>query len=464
MQPRIIRSRRWILQALCASAATTGCSLISPPLEEPPGWFRPPEPRRPVVFVHGAFGARLKNRATGVEIWPAGLGELVTSSFDVLAVPLDPESGEAVPDDVVAFDLFENAGMVEFYGALVTMLVQAGGYRRETPGTPVDDDLPRLYACLYDWRRDLSRAARGLDALIEQVRADYGRPDLQVDVVAHSSGGLLVRYYLLHGARTLDQLRGPAPDFAGITKVNRVIAIGTPELGMTRSAAALAEGEPILLNRIHAEVLATAECPFQLLPQGDDAWLVDAAGRPIAADSCDIGVWREYRMSVFGRSVRDRVRADAGSRSEGRARLELLERGFAARLSNARRFRDALRVAPVPARVPYFSVGGDCRPTQARLLIEETAGRLHARTGPEDVHSPSPSLDYAALLFEEGDGMVTRASVEVRPDWPLVRGSIPVPAESWRSRNFVCASHNQLVVNADCQRAVLRALMADVSI
>ena len=464
MPRRFQRDRRWLLQALCASAAVTGCSLFArPPLEKPPRWFHPSGPRPPVIFIHGAFGSRLKNRATGSEIWPSGLGDLVLSRFDALALPLDPETGEAAPDDVEAVELFEDAGAVEFYGSLVTMLVKAGGYRRETPGTPVDDDVPRLYACIYDWRRDMSQAAGELDRLIEQVRADHGRPDLKVDVVAHSSGGLITRYYLLHGGRTLGELHGTAPDFAGAAKVNRVVAIGTPELGMTRAAAALALGEPIVLNRIRPEILATAESGFQLLPHGDDVWLVDAAGRPIEADSCDIEVWRRYKMGVFDHPVRERVRDAAGGGRAGRARLGLLERGFALRLAQARRFRDAIRAAPVPAQVAYSSIGGDCRPTQARMLIEQTAGSPHPRIRPEEVDRPLPSLDYARLMFDDGDGMVTRASAACEPSWPSSRAPVPAVAGSWRARDFVCASHNQLVVNADCQRALLRALAQDMS-
>lgn len=168
-------------------------------------------------------------------------------------------------------------------------------------------------------------------------------------------------------------------------------------------------------------------------------------------------------MGVFDHPLRERVRAAAGSRRAARARLELLQRGFAARLARARRFREAIRAAPVPAGVPYFSIGGDCRPTQARILIEPSAGSAHPRTRPEDVDWQSSSLDYARLMFEDGDGMVTRASVACLPDWPASREPVAVPAASWLAKDFVCASHNQLVVNADCQRALLRALAGDVS-
>jgi len=450
--------RRRVVLALGASAAAAGCRVLSPgPLEQAPRWFDPNAPRPPVVFVHGAFGSRLRNRRTGREIWPQDLGDLLVSSFDGLALPLVPETGDAAPDDIVAGDLFEDAGTVEFYGSLVTMLVRAGGYRRESPGTPVGSGPPRFYAFLYDWRRDFSRAAAGLDALIEQVRTDHGDSSLEVDLVTHSSGGLVARYFLLYGRRTLDDGLAP-PDFSGASKVRRVAAIGVPELGMARAAAALIEGELIVLNRVYPEVLATSHSTFQLLPHGDEVWLLDAAGRPIEGDSCDPELWREYRMSVFDPALRARVRAQAGGRRAGRARLALLEKGFRFRLDRARLFREALRAAPVPATVPYHTIGGDCRPTQARLLLERTAGNWHARTRPEDIHWRVPGMDYAALMLAGGDGTVTRSSASCMPGWPDSAGMPQAPAANWAAQDFICASHNQLVVNTDCQRALLRAL------
>jgi pimeloyl-ACP methyl ester carboxylesterase len=459
MQPRFRRSRRRVVQALCASAALAGCGpLRRRALEDAPAWFDPSLPRPPVIFVHGAFGSRLRHHPSGSEIWPIGVAELVAGRFHQLALPLDPGTGEALADDIVAYDLFEGAGVVEFYGSLVTMLVRAGGYLRETPGTPVGGGPPRLYALLYDWRRDLSRAAAALDMLVEQVRVDHGQSELKVDLVGHSSGGLVVRYYLLHGGRPLDAAGSLTPDFAGAGKVNKVVAIGVPELGIVRAAASLIEGEPVVLTRVLPEVLATSYTTSQLLPHGDDVWLLDAAGKPIAADSCDPAVWKELRMSVFSPALRARVRGAAGSSKAGRARVELLERCFERRLSCARRFREAIRSGSVPAAVPYFAIGGDCRPTQARLLAERRAREPHVRTRPDDVRWRSASLDYHALMLEDGDGTVTRSSVACIPGWPTGDGAVQPPAANRPWQEFVCASHNQLVVNLDCQRALLRAL------
>ena len=42
-------------------------------------------------------------------------------------------------------------------------------------------------------------AVRRMHELIDRIRADYGDPDLPVDIIAHSNGGLIASYYLRYG-------------------------------------------------------------------------------------------------------------------------------------------------------------------------------------------------------------------------------------------------------------------------
>ncbi len=451
--------RRAVLGGLLSSAALAGCGLVrSRPLSEPPEGFDRAARRPPVVFVHGTFGSKLRNRASGREIWPVGTSELLFSDYAELELPLDPATGEDLPDAVVATAVFEEAGSIDFYGSLLEALSLAGGYRRAEPGSPVADTQPRQYAYLYDWRRDLADSARGLDAFIEQIRRDHGDSRLRVDLVAHSSGGLLVRYFLLYGDRALAAAGPLEPAFAGLSKVRRVVAIGVPEIGLAYPVRSLIFGETIGLNRIWPSTLATSHAAFQALPQGDDAWLIGGDGKPLRADAFDPGFWRENDLSVFHPAVRDHARHRRGGGAAGRAHLAVLERAFESRLARARRLRDALRAAALPRDLPYFVVAGDCRSTLARLVLERRGDRSYLRGAPGDVQWPQRGVPYPRLMLEPGDGIVTAASARARPRIPPP-GSPRAPAViSPRWERFVCASHNQLVVNLDCQRALLRAL------
>jgi hypothetical protein len=325
--------RRVVLGGLLSSAALAGCGLLqSRPLTEPPEGFDSAGWRPPVVFVHGTFGSRLRNHASGREIWPVGTSELLFSDYAALELPLDPDTGDDLPDTVVATAVFEEAGSIDFYGSLLAALSRAGGYRRTEPGTPADDGQPRQYAYLYDWRRDIADNARGLDAFIEQIRRDHGEPGLRVDLVAHSSGGLLARYFVLYGDRPLAADGPLAPTFAGLAKLRRMVAIGVPEIGLAYPVQSLTAGETIGLNRIWPSTLATSHAGFQVLPHGDDTWLIGSDGKPLQVDAFDSGFWRENLLSVFNPAVRDHARHVRGGGAAGHAHLAALERAFESRL------------------------------------------------------------------------------------------------------------------------------------
>ncbi len=454
---RTDRSRRRAIAWLAATVPLAGCGPVGRWLSEPPEWFHRSAGRPPLVFVHGAFGARLRRRRDGREVWPVGTAELLLDDYDQLALPLDPATGEALDDGVVAAGLFDALGTVDFYGPLVGMLQEAGGYRLAKAGQPPSIDPPAMHLFLYDWRRDLAAAAQELARFIEGVIEASGLPDQRVDLVVHSSGGTLARYYLLHGARSLESATRSAPDFSGAARVERVVAIGVPELGLARGFQALVDGEPLGLGTVAPETLMTAESPYQLLPHGDDAWLLDEQGRTLSADSCDPELWREFGLGIFNEGIRARVRATAGGRAAGHDRVALLEQAFLDRLQRARQFRQAIRAAPLPAELGYYTIGGACRPTLARLVLERVAGQWHARAKPDSLRWRQPGLDYVRLMLEPGDGTVTRASASGLPAWSLAAGPV-VLTRGPRESTFVCASHNQLVGDLDGQRALLRAL------
>jgi hypothetical protein len=128
----------------------------------------------------------------------------------------------------------------------ILAMLGAGGYRDETLGRAGAVDYGDAhFTCFqfdYDWRRDLAESARRLGAFIRQRRAyvqaecerRYGPEDADVrfDIVAHSMGGLVARYFLRYGEADLPA-DGSEPEtiWDGARYVDRVILIGTPNAG-----------------------------------------------------------------------------------------------------------------------------------------------------------------------------------------------------------------------------------------
>ncbi len=412
----------------------------------------------PVIVIPGILGSKLRDPASGEEIWPGPLSSLVFGAKEHLALPFDPTalqpSGEARPDG-----LFEAVLGSDFYGEILHTLEHEGGDRRTTPGEPVGDARGRrYYVFAYDWRQDNVRTAAKLDAFIEQVRRDYGDPQLKVDIVAHSMGGLVTHYFLRYGAQDVLPILH-RDDFrvsdAGAAKVRTAILLGTPNLGSANSLHGFIEGAEVGLRRIPTEVLATMPSAFQLFPHPINDWLIDINGEPLDRDLFDVEIWRRFEWSVFS------PEAIARLQPRGAAYLADLQRLFEANLERARRFVWSLSVRPEKdAGVRIVVFGGDCSLTPARLLVEEVGGDSMARLHPEDIAQPRPGVDYGRLMLEPGDSQVTKPSL-------LAREKLDPTAERHRwlffplaYSFFLCEEHQKLTGNMSFQDNLLNVLLS----
>ncbi len=309
----------------------------------------------PLIVIPGIMGSKLRDRQTGEVVWPGSLWNLVTNQFGDLALDIDPYTLQPRPNRLEAFDITDTAAGRDFYNRLIETLEQYGEFRRTKPGTKVTDAYERhLYVLPYDWRRDNVETARALDAMIEQVRLDYGRPDLKVDIVAHSMGGLVSRYYLRFGTDDVLDRDDIQVTMKGAAKINRLILLGTPSLGSTNTIRGLVEGEAIV-RTVQPETLATMASAYELLPHGMRKPLIGIDGRPLRlrpadpsspdVDLFDPASWRALEWSVYDPVIAGRVVASAPDPAAGKRKLETLQAFFDHSLRRAGRFQQALVVA-----------------------------------------------------------------------------------------------------------------------
>lgn len=414
----------------------------------------------PVILIHGLLGARLADADSGKELWPGSLKRILFSDYEELALEIDPRTLESAPSKLLVTGITDTAAGRDFYGRIMETLEDFGAYTRATPGTRIARGEQRYYVFEYDWRQDNVLTARKLDALIGQIRVDHGNPDLQVDIVAHSMGGLIARYYLRYG--TTDVLNDN--DFPinnhGAQRVRRVVLLGTPNLGSASALQILVEGVKIGFGRMPPEVAATFPSGLQLLPHPINSWLVLPDGSELDRDLFDVGFWRRFQFAVFAPDAQQRILARFHTREEGMAYIDLLQRFFEKHLERARRFVWSLTVE-LPEHEKHLIVfGGDCLPTPARMVVEEFHGESVIRLYPQHVRNRVDGIDYERLMLEPGDGTVTKASLLARQsDDPSIRrhGDIFFPLDY---PLFVCESHEALTGNINFQDNLLHALLS----
>jgi pimeloyl-ACP methyl ester carboxylesterase len=412
--------------------------------------------RTPVILIPGLFGSRLRDRQSGAEVWPGGWQRVLFSDYRDLAFDFDPQTLAVRSDDLEAHGIAESVLGQDFYGPIINTLVNFGGYVRAVPGTPAPKGERRLYVFAYDWRQDNVEHARGLEALIEAIRADYGDPGLRVDIVAHSMGGLIARYYLRFGPRDVLNGMPSLVTLHGAQRVRKLILLGAPNFGAVSALHGYLEGERIGLRRIPPEVFATTPSGYQLFPHPLATWLIDASARPLDDALFDPATWQRYAWNVHDPAVAARVRA---GRADGEAYLAALRRYFAHRLERARRFAWMLSTPEPATPIRYVLFGGDCTLTPARLLVEEEAGAMRTRLTPRAVRAAMSQEAIDAAMLEPGDGRVTKPSLLARE---TIDPTAPQHEESFLPvayHFFLCERHDQLTGNASFQDNLLNVLL-----
>lgn len=445
---------------LCLLALVAACSgPIRPDLERLYANTRQSIDQPPVIFIPGLMGTRLRDPDSGKEIWPGSFFELFFDDHSELALDIDPISLHPMPSKLEPYAIADRIGGNDFYATILQALETAGGYRRATPGTPPDFRHPSYYVFPYDWRYDNVLTARRLSAFIEQIRTDHRQPNLKVDIVGHSMGGLIARYYLRYGeADVLDANEFPV-NMHGRSRIRRLILLGTPNLGSVESLKSFITGRRKGLTTVPTEVLMTLPSLYQLFPHALNDWLITADGQPLERDQFDVEIWRRFQWSLFDPQVRERITAAAPHPAAAEAHLALLERYFERHLERARRFLWSLTV-PVTDPLPLIVFGGDCELTPARLLVEEVGGESVLRLWPDAIKHRHRGIDYNRLMLEPGDSLVTKASLlgrtELDPRVPRHRYShFPLDYSF-----FLCEQHSALPGSPNFLDNLLNALLS----
>lgn len=455
---------RWTRRAVLASGlALAACSMDRPRLLETYGGSRRPGNQPPLILIPGAFGSSLRDRRSGLEVWPASDAQLLMGNYRGLELPVDHSTLEPLDDGIEPYAVFREGLGRDFYGEVIRTLRHAGGYRLCSPGNEPTADTD-LYLLLYDFRRDNVLAARALDQLIERIRVAHGDPSLRIDVLAHSNGGLLARYFARYGTAPLSDSGAFTPDFSGAAKIGRMLLIGTPNLGTLQPVLSLLRGEEIGLRNIPPEVVATCTGLAQMMPHPAVPWLVNRDGTNFVADLFDAATWRDFRWGLWDPRIAERVIARHGGGAEGRRYLDVLREYLRKHLHLGHRFVESLAV-PVNGGVepPAWVFGGDCELTLSRLVVESTGGVLRARERIQDILVPDPRVDYEDAMFEPGDTVVTRSSLlgQLSPGAPPA--SSVIASVRLRQATFLCERHQQLSGNPTLLDNVLHALFtADV--
>jgi pimeloyl-ACP methyl ester carboxylesterase len=306
-----------------------------------------------------------------------------------------------------------------YYNILQTLGV--GGYRDEELGMAGAIDYGEAhYTCFqfaYDWRRDIVESAKQLDHFIK-TRAQYVQKEtekrfgiemvkVKFDLVAHSMGGLVARYYLRYGAADLPE-DGSLPEltWAGAQHVEHLVIIGTPNAGAIATLQNLIYGVSIdsLFPRYPAAVLGTMPAMYELLPRGRHVPLLGANGEPVT-DLFDPELWKSQQWGLADPKQDPVLKLLLPDIESPEQRREIALDHQAKALRRARQFTSALDVpAKPPDSLKLFLVAGDAEETKMTAQINPEGGIKIVKTGPGD----GTVLRSSALMDERMSNHLNR--------------------------------------------------------
>lgn len=481
-----------ILFVIASAAPLTGCRT---PAFQPnlPRIYAPPSAsgsgKPPIIFIPGILGSRLVDRRTGEVVWP----DLRVDS-DAVALPISAPVLAQNADEIVATGILEEARVsalipeVSVYGPLLEALERYGGYKRASfDAPPPRGDCDTLYLFPYDWRRDLVESARALGCMIEELKRRLGRPDLRFDIVTHSMGGLVARYYAMYGERDVLDAAVACPDWSGARNLNSIVMIAPPNAGSINALRVLLQGFSALsfarpfgalprklsrnlpFARVGPRVTFTVPAIYQLLPPGGQARFFSADLSPLPVDLYDVETWRRFKWSVaFDEALRrhelGRMAIKLGPNAARAESLKLAaerERFLRVVLRRSNAFHNALAVeAPPPPSLRFFFIGGDCIPTLDGAVIINGASPRTIFSVAEFHGEKVSRLKVADLIFTPGDGTITRHSLFGRPPGAQPAVAIPTSMRSTHVGTILsCDSHNGLSQDRTMQDNLLTALL-----
>jgi len=369
--------------------------------------------RNPIIVIPGVLGSKLVDQNSGDIVWGAfGLGQVdpnTSKGARLVALPMAP--GQPLRE---LHDNVRSAGALDrinfnflgfplqldaYYHILQTLGV--GGYRDEALGMAGAIDYGEgHYTCFqfdYDWRRDIVESAKNLDRFIqektryvqEETEKRFGikLEKVKFDIVAHSMGGLVARYYLRYGAADLPE-DGSLPEltWAGARHVDHLILIGTPNAGSLGSLQNLISGvsPATLFPHYSAAVLGTMPSMYELLPRARHLPLLREDGQPVE-DLYDPELWKKQQWGLADPEQDHILKLLLPEVESREQRLEIALDHQAKALRRARQFTSAIDTpAKPPDPLKLLLIAGDAEDTKMTAQINPEGGIKIIKTGPGD--------------------------------------------------------------------------------
>jgi pimeloyl-ACP methyl ester carboxylesterase len=286
----------------------------------------------------------------------------------------------------------------------------------------------RVVTLGYDWRYGPYSIVQILGTTVDRLQSEG---ITQIDIVAHSSGGIVTAYYLGYGTQAPERA---VLDWSGARNIRKAALLGTPFRGGFIMFRNLIRGInlPVIWRLFPKEAVASYPSNYHLLPS-DSIRLYNWAGRPWDISALDPEFWITWNLGLMGnRDLSDVIRSKRAA-------------FIREQLTSANRFGKRLQfsetsIAPDPL-TRIINVIGNGTPTEDSAYYRSSGGDLRFVFSAD---RPSRFALPESKLLKDGDKNVTVESA-----------TLPSRLQSLAETRLVQVQHERLVTNPQVQDMVL---------
>lgn len=381
--------------------------------------------RNPVIVIPGILGSKLINKTTGQIVWGAFEKDYANpkerEGAMLIAHPMGKSRSLSELRDNVYPDGALDRVRVRIFGlsfnlnAYVNILssLGVGGYVDETlaEGGFVDygDKHFTCFQFAYDWRRDNVENAKLLHKFIlekrnyirGEIKRRYGvdKDDIKFDIVAHSMGGLVTRYFLRYGDANLPENEDNFEiTWKGANYVDKVIIVGTPNAGSLNALDQLVNGKKIgpFLPTYTSTIISTMPSVYQLLPRTRHKRVLDEDGKPI--DILDPDTWNKYRWGLANDNRASELKKLFPEDLDESIIKETAQDHLEKSLRRAKLFHKSLDIpAAPPDSLKLYLIAADAVQTPSVITVDNITGELKLK---EKAPGDGTVLRASALMDE----------------------------------------------------------------
>lgn len=360
--------------------------------------------RNPVIVIPGILGSKLLDQQTGQVVWGAfekdyanpkdrDGAKLIAHPMKI-GTPFAELKDNVYPNgalDIVRVRIFGLSFLLNAYVNILSSL-GVGGYVDEELGKSgfVDygDEHFTCFQFAYDWRRDNVENAKLLHNFIiekrQYIRDEYNKrynvdkDDIKFDIVAHSMGGLVTRYYLRYGDSELPENGADLKvTWKGAYYVENVIIVGTPNAGSLDALDQLINGKKIgpFLPTYTSTIIGTMPSVYQLLPRTRHKRVLDENGN--AVDIMDSNTWEKYNWGLANKERISDLQKIFPDDTDENLIMDTAKDHLQKSLIRAKLFHKSLDIPKAPPdTLRLYLIAADAVETPSVMSVSNTTGEL----------------------------------------------------------------------------------------